>query len=305
MGSFTLPVRYRGQQKTCKVCEATDHMARDCPYRGRCFVCGSYQHQAAWHEKNTTDVLDEGSDGERTDNMEATPVIVVENPNIYPEEEISGAEVEEETEEEDKSKKDQSGHQEKSRKPEERKEEGEKHDQTEETKTTGPKQAKKTLNNQPDTEVPEPRATTSKQPTSQHKSSDVKEKTKPKPKPRLRGFWDEATKKESTRKRKIRESEINENDDDQRKLAKDELHETSDMEEDKFSDEEQEEKTPKDDEPIPESDEDDDEFVTYFRGGVERRRKKRISWMRRPEESSQPDKSIQHSQRGRGRGRTT
>lgn len=48
---FTLPVRYRGQQKTCKICEETGHLARDCPARNRCFVCGSYDHRAAWHDK--------------------------------------------------------------------------------------------------------------------------------------------------------------------------------------------------------------------------------------------------------------
>ena len=36
----TLPVRYRGQVKTCKICESTEHLARECPSRSKCFVCG-------------------------------------------------------------------------------------------------------------------------------------------------------------------------------------------------------------------------------------------------------------------------
>ena len=52
IGGFTLPVRYRGQQKTCKVCNEPGHFARDCPRRGRCFICNSDQHRASWHDDN-------------------------------------------------------------------------------------------------------------------------------------------------------------------------------------------------------------------------------------------------------------
>lgn len=55
LGGFSLPVRYRGQVKTCKICQATDHLVRDCPVRGRCFVCGSYDHRASWHDNNVYD----------------------------------------------------------------------------------------------------------------------------------------------------------------------------------------------------------------------------------------------------------
>lgn len=51
IGGFTLPVRHRGQQKTCKICNEPDHFARDCPNRGRCFVCGSNQHRASLHDE--------------------------------------------------------------------------------------------------------------------------------------------------------------------------------------------------------------------------------------------------------------
>lgn len=51
VGGFSLPARYRGQEKTCKICEKTGHFARDCPTKGRCFICGSYEHRAYWHER--------------------------------------------------------------------------------------------------------------------------------------------------------------------------------------------------------------------------------------------------------------
>ena len=50
VGGFNIPVRHRGQQKTCKICNKPGHFARDCPMRGRCFVCGNPEHRAEWHE---------------------------------------------------------------------------------------------------------------------------------------------------------------------------------------------------------------------------------------------------------------
>ena len=50
VGDFNLPVRHRGQQKTCKICNKPGHFARDCQMRGRCFICGSPEHRAEWHE---------------------------------------------------------------------------------------------------------------------------------------------------------------------------------------------------------------------------------------------------------------
>ena len=55
VGGFSLPVRYRGQEKTCKICVATGHIARECPRRGRCFVCGSLNHRASWHDEDHKD----------------------------------------------------------------------------------------------------------------------------------------------------------------------------------------------------------------------------------------------------------
>ena len=52
VGGFSLPVRHRGQEKTCKLCNQPGHFVRDCDLRGRCLVCGSRNHQAAWHRDN-------------------------------------------------------------------------------------------------------------------------------------------------------------------------------------------------------------------------------------------------------------
>ena len=51
VGGFTLPIRYKGQQRTCKICNQPGHIARNCELRGRCFVCGSHEHRAGWHER--------------------------------------------------------------------------------------------------------------------------------------------------------------------------------------------------------------------------------------------------------------
>ena len=81
LGTFTLPVRYRGQQKTCKICESVNHIARDCPTRGRCFVCGSYDHQAAWHDNKMDEesVSDSGSEADGSDIVGETPTIKIPN----------------------------------------------------------------------------------------------------------------------------------------------------------------------------------------------------------------------------------
>ena len=50
VGGFSLPVRHRGQEKTCKICNEPGHFARDCQYKGRCFVCGSEEHRATWND---------------------------------------------------------------------------------------------------------------------------------------------------------------------------------------------------------------------------------------------------------------
>ena len=60
-GAFTLPIRYKGQQKTCKICQQPNHLARDCPKRGRCFVCGSQFHRASWHDMENYEDRDNDS----------------------------------------------------------------------------------------------------------------------------------------------------------------------------------------------------------------------------------------------------
>ena len=65
VGDFSLPVRYRGQQKSCKICDQTGHFARDCPSRRRCFVCGSDDHHTVWHDR------------ERDDEEIQTPILVI------------------------------------------------------------------------------------------------------------------------------------------------------------------------------------------------------------------------------------
>ena len=76
VGGFTLPVRYRGQRKTCKICEEPGHLARDCPTRGRCFVCGSLNHQANWHDNNRT-YADTTNESDQEDRRENTQVIII------------------------------------------------------------------------------------------------------------------------------------------------------------------------------------------------------------------------------------
>ena len=50
VGGFNLPVRHRGQQKTCKICNKPGHFARDCQVGGRCFMCDNTEHRVEWHE---------------------------------------------------------------------------------------------------------------------------------------------------------------------------------------------------------------------------------------------------------------
>ena len=44
--NFPCKIYYRGQPKSCRSCKKTGHQAKDCPYKDKCFRCGSADHLA-------------------------------------------------------------------------------------------------------------------------------------------------------------------------------------------------------------------------------------------------------------------
>lgn len=44
--NFPCKIYYRGQPKSCRSCKRTGHLARDCPFKDKCFRCGSADHHA-------------------------------------------------------------------------------------------------------------------------------------------------------------------------------------------------------------------------------------------------------------------
>lgn len=51
--TFFLPLWYRGQIKTCRICTSTDHLASACPHKDKCLICGSTDHYK-WRCKEAT-----------------------------------------------------------------------------------------------------------------------------------------------------------------------------------------------------------------------------------------------------------
>ncbi len=297
---FTLPVRYKWQQKTCKICEETDHLARDCPVRSRCFVCGSYNHRAAWHDQ-----YDGSSEQEET--YDDTPIIKVglHKENKNPDVEATTGEKEENDEQhfdstEPPAKEETTSS--KTKKGEERKG----MEQTDNTEQRPPKEATSKL----------------KKSFKEVVAGTTTKKTPQKP----QGFWDAAMTSQATnkasRKRKATEAQT-----ESSKIARDESipanmeiladdnqypvdetpehmddQEQSDERSDNVDTEEENssgmtgvQTSDNRDQSHPETaitDEDPEgEFVPYMRGGVQRFRKKRLSWARKPTDDSEPTTS--------------
>ena len=62
VGSYTLPVRHKGQEKTCRICHQPGHVARQCKHRGRCFICGEQGHRAEHHKGENMMETEPGGD---------------------------------------------------------------------------------------------------------------------------------------------------------------------------------------------------------------------------------------------------
>ena len=320
---FTLPVRYRGQQKTCKICEETGHLARDCPARNRCFVCGSYDHRAAWHDKNDNSEQDEIRD----DNPA--------NEHKENEEDTTGEKEDNEPQNTEPPAEDET-HSSKAKKGEEKKG----MDQTENTEQHPLKEA----------------ASKPKLSFKEVVAGTTSKKTPTKP----QGFWDEAMNSQAVRKlsRKRKSTEASTA---STKVARDESTPTDmetlaaenpvdetpeNMHDQEHTDERSDytysegsidEDSGRTVDPDYHSEDPEDlggEFTLYTRGGVRRRRKKRTSWERKSttnnsqqttsktndtdqpgpssypttnkpskNNESQPKQRVQQSQRGRGRGK--
>ena len=59
VGNFTLPVRHKGQEKTCRICQQPGHVAGNCDKRGRCYICGDQNHRAVYHHQKEGDRKEE------------------------------------------------------------------------------------------------------------------------------------------------------------------------------------------------------------------------------------------------------
>ena len=309
---FNLPVRYRGQKKTCKICEKTDHLARECPSRGRCFVCGSQDHQAMWHDDdrinegrdtNSVEINEEREEGERATGSEEEETRREENDDGEQEKEKNS-----QTSQTRQQQQQQQQHQmEKNAQTSETKQQQQQQQQQQHHQMEKKSQTSVTKQRQQQEHPMEKDAQTSEtKQQQQHRSKSPQKNTRKKlyteavtnrrksmgDKPKQIGFWDESVTNES-RKRKGSDG----SDDSRRKLVKD----TENM---------QTEDVPLSEiEYMPsgadQSSEDDEEWVPYTRKGIQRFRKKRASGATAPPTTqpiSTPENSKSTKPRGRGRG---
>ena len=337
VGAFSLPVNYKGQQKTCKICNETQHFARDCPNRGRCFVCGSPNHRAAWHDDTNAkarphatrendrdndifedDDHDDNDKPENTNAVDETPSqSAKKNFRKTTETPVEAEDGENENANDDIAKGDDDEHDQNG-------------DEGETPRETEKKETKSTTQQQRPKQQEQPRPKQTYRDVAKKIPEDGKEKqtTHPKPhKDRMTtlkpGTSRESQQKSTTskntdtktqaRKRKSRneEEEVNE-----RKHAKEEEDEQQNMDT-----QEQELDDGENDEQETNVDDSDDNYVPYVRRGVQRFRLKRGmgaradggSQVHESRTSSQTSgqssqktssTSIPSSHRGRGRGRT-
>ena len=315
---FSLLVRYKGQLKTCKICEGTDHLARECPERGRCFVCGSRDHRATWHHGKEDDAY-ENMEDDRRDEQQREPEDENQNNDDKEEDTLAEDDRGEDKHADDNDKED--------KRKEDREEDGkeedchreDRHEDHQEDKGYKKSQVSAPSNPQP-SEDSLPKNTIQVEkftkffkealvPTQREEKTRERKPTNKKgessPGPKTTGFWDESVKE--TRKRKERE----ELDDSTRKLARDDddASQTQDMEQ---------ENLPSDDQDSNDDDDDDDNWVPYTRRGVQRFRRRRGSGAassqpnrRSEQESAHQNRSLSQptsestktpNQRGRGRG---
>ena len=296
VGGFSMPVRHRGQQKTCKICNKPGHFARDCELRGRCFICGNPNHRAGWHDRKQRDDDSETSTHVIYDDEEDVHERgsqVTDDDDVVPEtdEETAPLGVENQNPKDDEVQAKKTTEEPKSKRTDNQ-------DQVEDTTPDNQgRENRQTKEYRPSmlTEQKKEKTTTDKQKATKNANQarnnfNTKERsTKTKPST----YWDEAVKETRKRKAQEEDSEI----DKERKVTKEgESDREYDMEQDDVpEDETSENETIENTNP---------EYVLYTRRGVQRSRKKRgtgaIATNQNTPSSSHPPSNSQP--RGRGRG---
>ena len=311
VGGFSLPVRYRGQQKTCKICAATSHMARECPRRGRCFVCGSLNHKASWHDREQDDTKTDSEDQE-------TPIIRIPPVKVW-----SDPKYNEETNQKDTDS-DDNGNEESKEKQENHNRE----DNSEETKNndhqrnkTGfwdealragaiksmkRKSPEESKGASPSTKMSRDERYEEESDMEQEDIQNAEEEDEP-------ALLITTERKQGDHRRSeqnnARENTTETKQDPQPSIPKPKGRKDTGRKSENH-----------DEDPTDDGEDTDQEgFTLYTRHGVQRTRKKRTSWQRKPtdtqldpqpstsqqEKSSQPSQSSQNTQRARGRGKPT